>query len=85
MPGWDGTGPLGRGPLTGRGFGPCGRGYAGFGGGGRGRWCGYSRGFRAEPAYLPAGKDFLLEVKEILERRLNFIKDKLADLEEEDE
>ena len=22
MPGWDGTGPLGRGPLTGRGSGP---------------------------------------------------------------
>jgi len=24
MPGFDGSGPLGRGPLTGRGFGPCG-------------------------------------------------------------
>ncbi|MGB9708285.1 MAG: DUF5320 domain-containing protein [Candidatus Pacearchaeota archaeon] len=26
MPGQDGTGPLGQGPLTGRGLGPCGRG-----------------------------------------------------------
>jgi len=29
MPGMDGTGPLGQGPLTGRGLGPCGAG-AGF-------------------------------------------------------
>ena len=28
MPGGDGTGPLGEGPLTGRGLGPCGRGLA---------------------------------------------------------
>lgn len=28
MPGGDGTGPLGQGPLTGRGLGPCGRGLA---------------------------------------------------------
>jgi hypothetical protein len=34
MPWRDGTGPLGRGPLTGRGLGPCGRGLGfrrGFG------------------------------------------------------
>jgi len=34
MPGQDGTGPMGQGPLTGRGLGPCGRGLAfrrGFG------------------------------------------------------
>ncbi|MEW6295313.1 MAG: DUF5320 domain-containing protein [Candidatus Diapherotrites archaeon] len=28
MPFRDGTGPLGRGTLTGKGFGPCGRGFA---------------------------------------------------------
>ena len=28
MPRFDGTGPMGRGPMTGRGFGPCGRGRA---------------------------------------------------------
>lgn len=32
MPGYDRTGPLGQGALTGRGFGPCGRGFGrGFG------------------------------------------------------
>ena len=32
MPGYDRTGPLGRGSATGRGLGPCGRGYRkGFG------------------------------------------------------
>lgn len=38
MPNRDGTGPLGQGPLTGRGLGPCGRGLRrGFGRGfGRG-------------------------------------------------
>jgi hypothetical protein len=40
MPGGDRTGPLGEGPLTGRGLGPCGRGLA------RGRGMGFGRGFR---------------------------------------
>ena len=42
MPQFDGTGPMGYGPATGRGMGPC-TGYAGFYGYGRGR--GYGRGF----------------------------------------
>jgi len=48
MPKFDGTGPTGRGPMTGRGMGPCGAGYGyergygmGFGrGGGYGGFCG---------------------------------------------
>lgn len=32
MPGFDGTGPCGYGPLTGRGFGPCRAGRFGFNG-----------------------------------------------------
>jgi hypothetical protein len=40
MPGFDKTGPQGQGPMTGRGFGPCGRG----GGRGFGRCHGYGRG-----------------------------------------
>jgi hypothetical protein len=36
MPGFDQTGPQGAGPLTGRGFGPCGRGL--------GRKMGFGRG-----------------------------------------
>jgi len=47
MPGYDGTGPMGQGPMTGRGLGRCGAGFAGqqrtlrlgcgWGGRGRGR------------------------------------------------
>ncbi len=50
MPGFDGTGPLGMGPGTGRGLGPCGAGVRGwfgprwFPGFGR-RWFGRGRGF----------------------------------------
>ncbi len=43
MPGLDRTGPLGMGPMTGRGLGLCGRGR-GVGRGGYGAW-GYGRGF----------------------------------------
>jgi hypothetical protein len=39
MPGQDGTGPMGQGPLTGRGFGPCGRGFR----------RGFRRFFHSEP------------------------------------
>jgi len=54
MPGFDGTGPLGQGPGTGRGLGPCGAGVRwfprfwgrGFGfGRGRGFAFGRGRGF----------------------------------------
>jgi len=41
MPAQDGTGPQGQGPLTGRGLGPCGRGFGfrrGFGRGFGWRW-----------------------------------------------
>jgi hypothetical protein len=43
MPGFDGTGPLGEGPMTGGGFGYCGTGYGR--GIRRGRGLGYGRGF----------------------------------------
>jgi len=36
MPRFDGTGPMGYGPMTGRGMGPCGRGFRGNWGGGYG-------------------------------------------------
>lgn len=44
MPAQDGTGPLGKGPLTGRGLGPCQRAFArqGYGNGFR---CGFGRSF----------------------------------------
>ena len=62
MPGMDGTGPMGQGPLTGRGLGPCGCGMRrGFGRGlGRFRY--------AEPLVLTQE-----EQKKILETQLKEI------------
>lgn len=60
MPGFDGTGPLGQGPMTGRGLGNCNPNAAGYGAGrglgrgmGRGFGRGMGRGFRRGfgPAY----------------------------------
>jgi len=45
MPGFDRNGPEGRGPLTGRGLGPCGRGLGSGRGSGRGFGRGPGRGF----------------------------------------
>ena len=47
MPGFDGTGPMGQGPMTGGGFGYCGAGYRARTMGGFGRGRGAGRGFRA--------------------------------------
>jgi hypothetical protein len=72
MPGFDGTGPAGYGPMTGGGRGYCAPGYAGvyrrgFGGGfgyGRGRGYGrgwFGRGFGAQvppAAFGPAGAGY---------------------------
>ena len=46
MPGFDMTGPWGYGPMTGRGLGPCGRGFA--------RGFGRGRRMYAQPGYAPA-------------------------------
>jgi len=43
MPGMDGTGPQGEGPLTGRGLGPCGRGL------------GFRRGFSSRSGWRRVG------------------------------
>ena len=65
MPYKDGTGPMGQGPMTGRGMGPCGRG-AGFG---RGRGFGRGMGYRC--AYpITLSKE---EQKKILEAELEDI------------
>jgi hypothetical protein len=69
MPGFDGTGPMGAGPMTGGGWGLCnpsgrsyawsgfgrGRGFRGGYGPGFGRGRGYGRGFGLRGAYPPAG------------------------------
>lgn len=72
MPFGDGTGPDGRGPLTGRGLGPCGDGtprYAGRGRGrgffGRGRgFFGWGRGYPAAPTNVaPQDEASLLQAQ----------------------
>jgi hypothetical protein len=81
MPGFDGTGPLGYGPLTGRGLGPCGRGLAFRRGFGRG----FRRYYRypvVQPITLTKEeqKKILEEEKRELELELKAIQEKLKEL-----
>jgi len=89
MPWRDGTGPFGEGPLTGRGLGPCGR---GFGRGRRfgwrgGRGWGRGRFYLDEPEFEPVvltkeeQKIILEEEKKYLELELKKIQGKLKELE----
>jgi len=84
MPRYNGTGPLGFGPGTGWGLGPCGGGMAyGRRGGGRGWGCGYGRGFGYYPASVPSKKEeteMLSEDAKDLEEELKAIKVRLAEL-----
>ena len=78
MPGFDRTGPFGNGPMTGRGFGPCGRGM--------GRGMGRGRGFRRfapAQAYEYTKEDEAADLKmekELAERDLKAINDRLKEL-----
>ncbi|MGI5902317.1 MAG: DUF5320 domain-containing protein [Desulfitobacteriia bacterium] len=91
MPGGDGTGPLGYGPLTGRGVGFCydpwidrpvffgRRGMArGFH---RGCW---GLGLRRMD-YALSDRDYLSQQAELLESRLQWVKKRLNELDEADE
>lgn len=96
MPRRDGTGPMGAGPMTGRGFGPCAadramgnRAGLGMGYGyGRGRGCGYGRGYgrgfgRGFAEQLPAApgrKEMLEAQKSSLQDQLAFIEQQLDEL-----
>ena len=71
MPGLDRTGPLGEGPLTGRGFGPCGRGLGFRHGYGRGY------GFRARAMPVITEK----EEADILKDELKLLKQEMQDIE----
>ena len=81
MPGGDRTGPMGQGPMTGRGMGPCGRGL-GFGRGARGfgRGAGFGRGM----GWRSAGFTNLTkeEEKRLLEEEKADIERRLKELEE---
>jgi len=84
MPGRDGTGPSGQGPLTGRGFGPCGRSMAFRRGFGRG--FGWRRQYFDEPIAEPLTltkeeqKKILEEEKKDLELELQRTQEKLKKL-----
>ena len=75
MPRFDGTGPNGEGPMTGRGLGPCGRGLR------RGFGRGFGRGFRnriAEPVNLTKEQE-----KKVLEAELAELEAEKAEIEKE--
>ena len=75
MPRFDGTGPAGMGPMTGRGLGPCGAGMKrGFG---RGRGFGYGMMMGTYPWYGPMAKPTTQEEKEILKDQVEIMKDNL--------
>jgi hypothetical protein len=79
MPGFNGTGPMGQGPMTGRGLGPCGGGMAWGRGCGRGwgaRFFGYgrNRGYSLED---------LEAEKKLLEGDLQSINQEISDFKKE--
>ena len=77
MPGRDGTGPLGLGPLTGRGLGPCGRGLGFRRFFGRGRGLGLGLGFGRVFGVRTLTKE---EEKEILKDELKILEEEIAEI-----
>jgi hypothetical protein len=90
MPRRDGTGPIGMGPMTGRGFGFCGhrfygrrncfgRGFGPWYGAGYGFAPGYGQGYfkqdMTEKEFLKNQKEFLESQIELLEKELEDLKD----------
>ncbi len=73
MPKFDGTGPQGQGPRTGRGMGPC--------GGGMGRGFGFGQGMGGRRFFSKKEESEMLgtEVEE-LEAELKAIKERLGEL-----
>ncbi len=103
MPGFDRTGPMGAGPMTGRGMGYC-NAYPGARSGfGMGRGPGRGRFFRGRPGFAPVQparyapvqygqmpeyrkEDEIADLraeKELAERDLDMIKNRLKELEKE--
>ena len=74
MPYKDRTGPMGRGPLTGRGMGPCGKGRMMMGRGFGRRACIMTETY--EPVQLTKE-----EQKKILEAELNYMEEERKEIE----
>jgi hypothetical protein len=99
MPGFDRTGPMGFGPMTGRRRGLCnpahagyGRGFAGTFGFGRGMGRGFGRGFWNQPPYFQAYEqspedelNMLKAEANSLKKSLEMINRKVAELEKSSE
>lgn len=80
MPAFDRTGPLGQGPRTGRGMGPCGGGSAFGRGQGFGRGLGRGRGRGLGYGYSQPNADETKAYISDLEAELKDVKDYLKDL-----
>lgn len=79
MPGLDQTGPQGKGPMTGRGMGPCGGGMR------RGFGCGRGQGRFAGRAYLSKTEEVedLEDEAKNLEADLKALKERIAEIKGE--
>lgn len=78
MPNFDGTGPQGYGPLTGRGFGPC------NGGAGRGFGRGFGRGYGRALGIKWASRQMQLEPvdeKKLLQEELEAMEKEKKEIE----
>lgn len=90
MPGRDGSGPVGRGAMTGRGLGYCTGVLAARYGVGRrlGYGMGYGRGYRRYCVPESIGprdqREFLEEEKELLENRLSALNKQLEKIDSEE-
>ena len=86
MPGLDGTGPLGQGPMTGGGFGRCSGNYdpVVYGGRGAGRGRGYRRYYR-QNLYKNAAADTAAGSQSDIEARTLELEDRLEALSAENE
>ena len=73
MPAQDGTGPMGQGPLTGRGLGPCGKGMR------RGFGRGWGRSGFCRPKFIAGFTE--KEEKKILEAELKEIESEKQEIE----
>lgn len=83
MPRFDGTGPLGQGPMTGRGYGPCGLGLGWrrrfSAGRGLGKYFSWSW-----PQTKEDQKKALVDYKKALEEELEDVEKELADLDKQE-
>ena len=77
MPRFNRTGPMGQGPRTGRGMGPCGGGMA------RGRGTGRGFGWNAPQMTKKEQEGWLKEEAEALEEELKAVKEEIAQLKKD--